>query len=142
MSARRRDHVPPPDMSGTDPDAVLRSRINLNIDPSASAPSTLAHTQVRASGNRVRAGKGGGTRPDPDGMRRTSFYITREAAEALERAADQIVQLLGEGTPRHVALSALLLAGAGQADVVAQELARQRAAELAERLAALPTISE
>lgn len=75
-------------------------------------------------------------------MRRTSFYITREAAEALERAADQIVQLLGEGTPRHVALSALLLAGAGQADVVAQELARQRAAELAERLAALPTISE
>ncbi|WP_459964124.1 hypothetical protein [Nocardia sp. IFM 10818] len=70
-------------------------------------------------------------------MRRTSFYITRTAAEALERAADQIVELLGEGTPRHVALSALLLAGADQVDAVAQELAKQRAAELSARLATL-----
>ncbi|MBF6309139.1 hypothetical protein IU462_30185, partial [Nocardia farcinica] len=67
-------------------------------------------------------------------MRRTSIYVTREAADALERAADRIVHLLGEGTPRHVALSALLLAGAEQVDAVAQELARRRAAELAERL--------
>ena len=139
MTGRSRGQLPPPDLSGTDPDAVLRSRINLNIDPTASP--TPAHTQVRAGANRVRKGKGG-TRPDPDGMRRTSFYISREEAEALERAADQIVQLLGEVTPRHVALSALLLAGAGQADVVAKELAQQHAAELAERLAALPPISE
>jgi hypothetical protein len=75
-------------------------------------------------------------------MRRASFYISQEAAKALEAAADKIVQLLGDGTPRHVALSALLLAGANQADAVAQELARQRAAELAERLAALPPIPE
>ncbi|WP_280484491.1 hypothetical protein [Nocardia cyriacigeorgica] len=72
-------------------------------------------------------------------MRRASIYVTREAADALERAADQIVQVLGEGTPRHVALSALLLAGAGQVDAVVQDLARRRAEELAARLAALPS---
>ncbi|MFE2962019.1 hypothetical protein [Nocardia tengchongensis] len=88
----------------------------------------------------MRKGKGVGTRPDPQGMRRTSFYITQAAATALEAAADQIVALLGEDTPRHVALSALLVAGANQVDVVAQELARQRAAELSARLAALPPI--
>ncbi|MFD0366357.1 hypothetical protein ACFQZZ_33410 [Nocardia sp. GCM10030253] len=75
-------------------------------------------------------------------MRRTSFYITKQAAGALESAADRIVQLLGEGTPRHVALSALLLAGADQVDAVAQELAKERAAELAARLAALPPLPE
>ncbi|MCP9625237.1 hypothetical protein NMK54_34390 [Nocardia otitidiscaviarum] len=127
-----REPLPPPDFSGTDPNEVLRSRIDLTVGP----PPTPAHTQVKAGTGRVRAGKGG-TRPDPEGMRRTSFYITREAAEALERAADQIVDLLGEGTPRHVALSALLLAGANQVDAVAQELAQQRAAELAARLATL-----
>lgn len=78
-----------------------------------------------------------GTRPDPAGMRRTSVYITKEAAEALEKAADRIIARLGGDLPRHVALSALLLAGAGQADHVAHQLAEKRAAELSERLAAL-----
>ncbi|MBF6301648.1 hypothetical protein IU459_29520 [Nocardia amamiensis] len=140
MTGRGRGQLPGPDLSGTDPNEVLRSRIDLNV-PVNPPPSTPAHTQVRAGGERVRTGKGG-TRPDPEGMRRASFYITREAADALERAADKIVQLLGDGTPRHVALSALLLAGAEQVDAVAQELARQRAAELAARLAALPPIPE
>ncbi|MFE3227630.1 hypothetical protein [Nocardia sp. NPDC059228] len=75
-------------------------------------------------------------------MRRTSLYVASDAAEALEKAADRIMAVLGDGTPRHVALSALLLAGASQADAVTQELARRRAAELAARLAALPSISE
>ena len=139
MTGRPRK-LPDPDLSGTDPDAVLRSRINLNI-PVNPPPPVPAHTQVRAGTEPVRTGKGG-TRPDPEGMRRTSLYITREAAAAIEHAADQIVQLLGGGTPRHVALSALLLAGAGQVDAVALQLARERAAELAERLAALPPIPE
>jgi hypothetical protein len=39
--------------------------------------------------------------------------------------------------PRHVALSALLIAGAQHAEQVAQDVAQQRAAELAERLAEL-----
>jgi hypothetical protein len=133
-----RKPLPAPDLSGTDPNSVLRSRVDLNVPVN---PPTPAHTQVRAGVGRVRAGKGG-TRPDPDGMRRTSFYITKQAADALESAADRIVQLLGEGTPRHVALSALLLAGAGQVDAVAQELAKERAAELAARLAALPPLPE
>jgi hypothetical protein len=139
MSARRRDQLPPPDLSGTDPDRTLRSRIDLNV-PINHSP-TPAHTQVRASKDRVREGKGG-TRADPPGMRRASIYVSSEAAEALDRAADRIVELLGDGTPRHVALSALLLAGAGQVDAVAQALARRRAEELAARLAALPPVPE
>ncbi|MEU1986120.1 hypothetical protein [Nocardia sp. NPDC019395] len=75
-------------------------------------------------------------------MRRASIYVSVEAADALERAADRIVEVLGDGTPRHVALSALLMVGAAQVDAVAQELARQRAEELAARLAALPPIPE
>ncbi|MGY1948932.1 hypothetical protein [Nocardia asiatica] len=141
MTGRNRGQLPGPDLSGTDPNEVLRSRINLNV-PVNPPSSTPAHTQVRAGKDRVRTDKGGGTRPDPDGMRRASIYVTSEAAKALEAAADKIVALLGDGTPRHVALSALLLAGADQVDAVAQELARQRAAELAARLAALPTIPE
>ncbi|MFI5501148.1 hypothetical protein ACIA5E_18985 [Nocardia asteroides] len=137
MSGRK--ELPAPDLTGTDPDAVLRSRIDLSV-PIGAPSTTPAHTQVRTGKGGVRAGKG--TRPDPAGMRRASIYVTREAAEALDRAADHIVELLGDGTPRHVALSALLTAGAGQVDVVAQELARRRAEELSARLAALPPIPE
>ncbi|MEU0876807.1 hypothetical protein [Nocardia brasiliensis] len=137
MSSRR-DPLPKPDLTGTDPDKILRSRVDLNVP--INPPSTPTHTQVRDSAERVRTSKG--TRPDPEGMRRTSIYVTQAAAEALDRAADQIVALLGDGTPRHVALSALLVAGAGQVDAVAQDLARQRAAELTARLAALPPIPE
>ncbi|MEV6073425.1 hypothetical protein AB0L82_43345 [Nocardia sp. NPDC052001] len=138
----RKNPLPGPDVSGTDPNAVLRSRINLSIPVGAppNPPPAPAHTPVREGGEPVRAGKGG-TRPDPVGMRRTSLYITAEAAEALERAADRIVEILGDGTPRHQALSALLLAGVSQADAVTQDLARQRAAELQARLAALPPLT-
>lgn len=139
MTGRRRDPLPPPDLSGTDPDRTLRSRIDLNVP--VNPPPAPAHTQVRAGKDRVGAGKGG-TRADPPGMRRTSLYVSVEAAAALERAADRIMEILGDGTPRHVALSALLLAGADRVDAVAQELARQRAEELAARLAALPPLPE
>lgn len=135
--------LPPPDMSGTDPDAVLRRRISIP-DPTTSAPAPTppapAHTQVDLGAARVREGKGG-TRPDPAGMRRTSLYITKEAADALETAADQVLAILGGDTPRHVALSALLMAGVGQAQTVARQLAEQQAAELSTRLAALQQAS-
>ncbi|MEV6562966.1 hypothetical protein AB0M22_45115 [Nocardia sp. NPDC051756] len=124
-------------MSGTDLDRVLRTRLGPQIPES----QTDAHTQVDKGEGRVRTGKGG-TRPDPEGMRRASFYISAAAAEALEHATDQIMQLLGDDTPRHVALSALLTAGANQVDAVAKELAQQRAAELTARLAALQTSAE
>ncbi len=84
------------------------------------------------------AGSANSKRRDPPGMRRTSLYITAEAAEALEAATNDVVAALGDNeVPRHVALSALLLAGAEQAEVVAERLIEQRAAELTERLAAL-----
>lgn len=70
-------------------------------------------------------------------MRRTSLYITEEAAAALEAAAKEVLDVLGGGTPRHVVLSALLLAGVDQADAVAQRLVKQQTAELTARLDAL-----
>ncbi len=124
-------------MGGTDPDEVLRRRLDFGQAPIS------AHTQVRAdigevqTGKEIQAGKGSATRPDPVGMRRVSLYVSADAAAALEDAADQIVTALGGGTPRHVALSALLLAGAAQGGLVAQQLVHQRASELAEQLAAL-----
>lgn len=140
MSGRRKD-LPAPDMSGTDTDAILRSRIDLGT-PVGTTP-TPAHTRPYTSGEQVRAGKGtpkrSGSRPDPSGMRRASIYVSEESIAALEAAADQILALLGDGTPRHVALSALLQAGAEQAGPVAKTLAQQRAADLAARLAKLST---
>jgi hypothetical protein len=136
----RREPLPGPDMAGTDPDKVLQSRINLNV-PVGAPPPTPIHTQVDTGKERVRTPRSTGTRPDPEGMRRASIYVSEEAAEALEAAADRILALLGKETPRHLALSALLLAGAEQADAVAQQLAQRRAAELAERLQALQNVT-
>lgn len=70
-------------------------------------------------------------------MRRTSLYITEGAADALDAAATQVLEKLGGHTPRHVVLSALLLAGVAQAEDVTRQLAAQQAAELTERLATL-----
>lgn len=130
MSAARKD-VPPPDTSGTNPDEVLRRRFNIPVGNTAPTP---AHTQPM---ERVRTGKGPGTRPDPDGMKRTSLYVTEAAATALEQAASQVLAALGGDVPRHVALSALLEAGAQQAPIVAQRLIQQRTDELSARLQAL-----
>lgn len=132
MSAARRD-VPEPDLDGTDPNQVLRSRL-YSTPVGNTGSSTPAHTPPM---ERVRTGKGSGTRPDPDGMKRTSLYVTKDAAGALEQAADTVIAALGGDVPRHVALSALLEAGARQAPEVAQELIQQRTTELSARLQAL-----
>ncbi|WP_431879219.1 hypothetical protein [Amycolatopsis sacchari] len=138
--SRKSAPLPPPNMSGTDTDEVLRRRISVGPEQPPPAPTptppTPAHTQVNTRETKVRE-KSKGTRPDPAGMRRTSLYITKEAAEKLEAAADQVLAKLGGDTPRYVALSALLLAGVEQAPVVTRRLAEQQAAELAARLAAL-----
>ncbi|MER7015348.1 hypothetical protein ABT324_28275 [Saccharopolyspora sp. NPDC000359] len=129
----RRTDVPAPDMGGTDPNEVLLRRFqDTQVGHTPTTPKP-AHTPPTPQ---VRAGKGA-TRPDPDGMKRTSLYITRDAAAALEAAADTVLDALGGDVPRHVALSALLEAGARQAPAVAQELVRQRTEELAARLNAL-----
>ncbi|GAA1983072.1 hypothetical protein [Amycolatopsis minnesotensis] len=77
-----------------------------------------------------------GNRPPP-GMTRSSIYASDEAFAAFNAAVEKILEALGDGTPRHIAASALLQAGAGQVDDVSRELVKQRRAELAERLAAL-----
>jgi hypothetical protein len=133
MNARSRD-IPAPDMDGTDPDEVLRRRfLNTQV---GHTPPTPAHTPTTPQ---VQTGKGttSGTRPDPDGMKRISLYVTEAAATGLGQAADDVLATLGGDVPRHVALSALLNAAAKQAPAIAQELIQQRATELTERLKAL-----
>lgn len=132
MSAARKE-VPAPDLEGTDPDEVLRRRLLSTPVGHGSTPSTPVHTPPT---QQVRTSKGG-TRPDPEGMKRTSLYVTAAAASALEQAADEVLAALGGDVPRHVALSALLEAAARQAPQVAQQLVQQRAAELSARLHSL-----
>lgn len=75
-------------------------------------------------------------------MKRASFYVSEEAAKALDDAAKLVLAKLGGGTPRHIVLSALLLAGAAQTEAVTRQLAAHEAAELTERLAALQQATE
>jgi len=70
-------------------------------------------------------------------MARTSYYISEEAAAALDAAVDQVLAALGGDVPKHVALSALIATGAAQAPAVAAHLAQTRADELARRVEAL-----
>jgi hypothetical protein len=67
-------------------------------------------------------------------MRRVSWYASADAVDAVEAAVETITARLGPGTPRHVALSALLHAAANQADDVAGQLLSERAAQLAAEL--------
>ncbi|WP_415648539.1 hypothetical protein [Stackebrandtia soli] len=70
-------------------------------------------------------------------MTRQSYYINREAADALDDAVDAVLAVLGPDTPRHVALSAIIRAGADRATDVAATLAEDRATELERRIAEL-----
>jgi len=129
--------LPPPDTSGT---TAMAKRFSIGANPLATTPTSAqtspigdvqaAHTKPMGRG-RI------GTRPDAEGMTRESYYITKDAAEALTTAVDQIRAVLGPDTPKHVAISAIIATGAAAADQIATELAEQRAAELAEQLAKL-----
>ncbi|WP_189172302.1 hypothetical protein [Pilimelia anulata] len=77
------------------------------------------------------------TRPAPAGMSRTSYYITAEAQAAMDTAVDQVLATLGDDVPKHVALSALIAAGAAQAEQVAAALVSERADALTRRLESL-----
>lgn len=110
-----------------------------NLAPSsppipAPYPGVQGYGQVRTP----RARKSGtAKREDPAGMARTSYYISEGAAAALDNAVEQVLKALGGDVPKHVALSALITAGAAQAGNVAAQLAATRAAELAKRLESL-----
>lgn len=70
-------------------------------------------------------------------MCRESYYLARDARDALAVAVDRVQAALGTDTPKHVALSALISAGAGQVDQVIADLTRERAAALEAQLAEL-----
>src|SRR5699024_10257471 len=120
MSARR-DDLDSPDTSSIDP---LAARLSVGASTPAHTPGTARPSTRHTPGSR----------PDPAGMRRLSLYVSAAAAEQLETAAEQIRSRLGEDTPRHVVLSALLQAGAEQAETVAAQLTEDRAAALRRRL--------
>lgn len=70
-------------------------------------------------------------------MRRTSLYISEEAAKALEDAVRQVQAGLDRDVPKHQVLSALVFAAAGSVDDVLAHLSADRASVLADRLRAL-----
>lgn len=144
MSAR--NPLPPPDASGTDPDQALRQRFSIGGGPPA-PPAAGPPGPFEASGlpgqpapSRLagqRSQRKTSTRPDPEGMRRASYYISQEAADALDQAAAAVRATLGGDVPKHVVLSALITAGAERAAEVAAALGEARTAALADRLKAL-----
>lgn len=75
-------------------------------------------------------------------MARESYYVTQAAADAVEAAVRHILAALGPDVPKHVALSAVLTAGAERANEVAVKLAADQAAELTQRLEALRRAGE
>lgn len=124
--------LPEPNTAGTDPDdpnAVLRERFSMG---GTAVPAPPAGSPRPAKPPPRRPARG--TRPDPDGMRRISYYVSAEAADAMEAAVEQVAAALGEDVPKHKALSALLLDAASRAPQVATDLATARAEELARRL--------
>jgi hypothetical protein len=150
MSSARKD-LPAPDLSGTDPDETLRQRFSLGMPsaaPAAAPPGPYTGTGMYGqqqdapakdkrgrSKNKKEASPN--TRPDPEGMRRVSYYVTAEAAAAIEQAVTEAELTLGGGIPKHVVMSALLLAGAERSAEIIAGLTRARADELAKRLEAL-----
>lgn len=130
----KKDKLPAPDTSHT----TMSRRLSVGTNPLA-ANEQQAHTppigQVYPAHTRPMGRRG--TRPDADGMTRQSYYISREAADALDAAVATVRSALGPDVPRHVALSAIITSGAADADRIATELAQARAAELAEQAAKL-----
>jgi hypothetical protein len=102
--------------------------------PPAPYPGVRGYGQPRPAS--ARKGRGG-TRPDPPGMSRESYYVTEASAAAIEAAIGQVREVLGDDVPKHVILSALLHAGAERAPEVAARIAAQQTDELTARLAAL-----
>ena len=136
MSATRRKEMPPPDVSGTNMEKALSKRFSIGASSTEDSPipdPSMGKGRYGSGMGEPKESKKRVTR-DPDGMRRASYYISATAAESLDSAADRILAVLGKDMPRHVALSALIAAGANHLDEVVKQLAANRAAELGERL--------
>lgn len=135
MTGKRKDQLPPPQVNG-----VQNNPLNTRFSMSPATAAEPARTQsapARTSGTRGYGRGTGKSRPDPAGMCRESFYLSVEARDALAAAVDQVVAALGGDVPKHVAISALIAAGAAQSGRVAADLAADRAKELAAQIEAL-----
>lgn len=134
-----RKKMPPPDTSGTSVDSALNKRFSLGDSKQVDTPIPDIHMPIPeyGSGMGPTASKKRGRRADPSGMRRVSYYLSADAADALEKGVDQVREALGGEIARHVALSALIETGAAQTDRIIKELAQARAQALAAQLAEL-----
>ena len=106
MSPTRKKPAPP---NVADVDDVLARRFESLQVPKSEQPAVEEKRPATS------------TRPAPEGMRRVTLYVTAEAADALETAADQ-VQAAVSLAKKADALSGLLLAAAGHTDQVAADL--------------------
>ena len=67
-------------------------------------------------------------------MRRTSLYISLDAANELDGAVEHVLEALGGDVAKHVILSALIRKAAASADQVTAQLAQERADALEQQL--------
>lgn len=133
----RKGKLPPPHPEG--PADPLSARFSMTPAAHAAGDDTARTTSIPARTSSTRRyGQGSGrSRPDPAGMCRESYYLSTEARDALAVAVDQVLAALGGDVPKHVAVSALINAGAAAAGQVAADLASERARELAAQIEAL-----
>lgn len=105
-------------------------------------PPPAPYPGVQGYGRPPATGRPAPKRADPVGMKRESYYVTQQAADAIEQAVEQIRAALGGEIPKQVVLSALLMAGAERAGEVAARIAADQTRELASRLDALRQIGQ
>lgn len=117
-------------------DEVTSSRL---ADRNTTSEMTDSGTdRVRDSADRSEdASSRKGARRDAEGMTRESLYLSTQARDALHEAIERVIAALGGDVPKHVAVSALILAAANQADQVTAELVAERAAYLTRLLESL-----
>lgn len=136
MSTRRKE-MPPPDTSGTEIDSALSKRFSLGVNTSSIPDPYTGKGEYGSGMGKSKKPKPARATQDPEGMRRVSYYVSAQAADALDAAADRIQSVLGSDVLRHVALSALITAGTMDLEQVIKQLATDRAAALADRIAQL-----
>ncbi|MFJ6701123.1 hypothetical protein ACIQM4_34420 [Streptomyces sp. NPDC091272] len=117
MTARRSLTPPPPDMSGLADDF---GRMRKMREAPAPAPD-VSPPPAPPSPEEVQA---------PE-MTRRSWYVTRESADTLRAAVDEVHRRT-RGIPKHVIASALFTAAAANADAVARALLAEITADIGE----------
>lgn len=159
MSSTRKP-LPPPDVSGIAPNAVLRKRFSVGSLPPQTNPFTpdlqeppsqvqepIGDVQVSTGGVQEPAGKvekpvgdpaapkvkkTRGARPDAPGMGKVTLYLSETAIAGLEAAAKEVMEVLK--VPKNVALTELITRSSLQSAEVIQEMLNERAQVMKDRL--------